>query len=379
MAARPRKYNLDIPNLYCKLDKRTNKVYWQYKHPGHGKFIGFGTDENNARAAAIEANRIIAEQTLSQTNVLIDLAIKDVTKAEPSIRLKAWIEKYEKIQKRRVEMKQIKPITFEQLMARAQVLVERLGSAYLTQIDTRSIAAILDEFIDMGKTRRAQMLRGTWSDIFREAQHAGLVPPGYDPAQATRKPYHRVTRARLSLEDWRKIFDMARNVAPYAQNAMLLAIVTGQRRLDIVNMKFSDIWDDHLHIQQSKKGHKIAIPLSLRCDAVGMTLGDVIGKCRDHVLSKYLIHHVVAHSDTIPGTKVDERTLSRIFREARALANISVQEGKTLPGFHEQRSLSERLYREQGINTQKLLGHKTSLQTDMYNDDRGLEWTKVSV
>ncbi|HIB5254336.1 TPA: hypothetical protein ACWW8Z_004626, partial [Escherichia coli] len=31
----------------------------------------------------------------------------------------------------------------------------------------------------------------------------------------------------------------------------------------------------------------------------------------------------------------------------------------TLATFHEQNSLSERLYKEQGVDTRKLLGHKT--------------------
>ncbi|EPV3168349.1 phage integrase Arm DNA-binding domain-containing protein, partial [Escherichia coli] len=29
MAASPRSHKISIPNLYCKLDKRTGKVYWQ--------------------------------------------------------------------------------------------------------------------------------------------------------------------------------------------------------------------------------------------------------------------------------------------------------------------------------------------------------------
>lgn len=29
-------------------------------------------------------------------------------------------------------------------------------------------------------------------------------------------------------------------------------------------MKFSDIWDDHLHIIQEKTGTKLAIPLSIQ-------------------------------------------------------------------------------------------------------------------
>jgi hypothetical protein len=49
MAARPRKHNVKIPNLYCKLDKRTSKIYWQYRHPVTGTFVGFGTDEEAAK------------------------------------------------------------------------------------------------------------------------------------------------------------------------------------------------------------------------------------------------------------------------------------------------------------------------------------------
>ena len=50
--------------------------------------------------------------------------------------------------------------------------------------------------------------------------------------------------------------------------------------------------------------------------------------------------------------------------------------------FNECRSLSERLYRSQGINTMRLLGHKHQAMTDMYNDDRGLsrgEWKTVEL
>jgi len=48
------------------------------------------------------------------------------------------------------------------------------------------------------------------------------------------------------------------------------------------------------------------------------------------------------------------------------------------PTFHEQRSLSERLYREQGVDTQKLLGNKTQKMTDRYNDERGKDWIVVA-
>lgn len=52
--------------------------------------------------------------------------------------------------------------------------------------------------------------------------------------------------------------------------------------------------------------------------------------------------------------------------------------GSLAPTFREQRSLSERLYRDQGVDTQKLLGHKTQEMTDRYNDDRGKDWVILS-
>ncbi|OSJ39424.1 hypothetical protein K804_17130, partial [Salmonella enterica subsp. enterica serovar Newport str. SHSN014] len=62
--------------------------------------------------------------------------------------------------------------------------------------------------------------------------------------------------------------------------AMDLALVTGQRREDIVNMKFNDVFDNRLHVTQIKTGMKIAIPLSLTLEVPGLRPGTVIDRCR---------------------------------------------------------------------------------------------------
>ncbi|WP_223811647.1 MULTISPECIES: hypothetical protein [Pantoea] len=49
----------------------------------------------------------------------------------------------------------------------------------------------------------------------------------------------------------------------------------------------------------------------------------------------------------------------------------SLTENDTPPTFHEQRSLAERLYREQGMDIQHYLVIKNQTQTDKYNDDKG--------
>ncbi len=96
---------------------------------------------------------------------------------------------------------------------------------------------------------------------------------------------------------------------------MLLALVTGQRLGDICNLKFSDIWDDMLHITQEKTGSKLAIPLNLKCDdALNITLREVISQCRDAVVSKYLVHYRHTTSQANRGRPVSANTLTTALK-----------------------------------------------------------------
>jgi len=160
----------------------------------------------------------------------------------------------------------------------------------ISSVDVRDVAQILESYVAEGQPRMAQVIRSVLIDVFKEAQHYGEVPPGYNPALATKQPRRRITRQRLNLDEWRNIFEIADTRHQYMGNAMLLALVTGQRLGDISNMKFSDIWDDHLHVVQEKTGSKLAIPLSLKLNAIDWSLKDVVAPCRDYAVSPYLIH-----------------------------------------------------------------------------------------
>ncbi|MDT3250870.1 tyrosine-type recombinase/integrase [Serratia sp. root2] len=164
----------------------------------------------------------------------------------------------------------------------------------------------------------------------------------------------------------------------YMKNAMLLALVTAQRQGDISKMQFTDVWDGHLHVEQIKTGAKVAIPLSLHCDAIGMTLEQVITQCRDHIVSPYLVHYTHNTAMARRGGMVKANTISTSFKKIRELSGLSWDKGSP-PTFHEIRSLSERVYREQKVNTKDLLGHKSQRQTDRYNDARGKEWKVVGI
>ena len=360
MAARPRKNNVSIPNLYPLYSRKVNKVYWRYKHPVTGKFHSLGTDEAEARAIATEANARLAEQRSRQVLAISDRIAASKGKAITTV---TWLERYWKIQEERLASGDIKENTYKQKAKPVALLKERAGMKLISSVDVRDIAQLVDEYIAAGQPRMAQVVRSVLIDVFKEAQHYGEVPPGYNPALATKQPRRKITRQRLSLEEWQKIFDIADATHRYMGNAMLLALVTGQRLGDISRMKFSDIWDDHLHVIQEKTGSKIAIPLSLRLNAISWSVRDVVARCRDYAVSPYLVHFFRSTSQAERGAQVKSNTLTMNFSKARDLAGIDWGEGSPAT-FHEQRSLSERLYKEQGLDTQKLLGHKTQQQTD---------------
>lgn len=375
MAARPRKNNVSVPNLYPLYSRKVNKVYWRYKHPVTGKFHSLGTNEAEAIAIATEANSRLAEQ---RTRQILAISDRIATSKGKAITTSTWLDRYQAIQEDRLKSGDIKLNTYKQKAKPVSLLKERAGLKLISAVDVRDIAQLLDEYISAGQPRMAQVVRSVLIDVFKEAQHYGEVPPGYNPALATKQPRRKISRQRLSLEEWKKIFDIADAAHRYMGNAMLLALVTGQRLGDISKMKFSDIWEDHLHVIQEKTGSKIAIPLSLRLNAINWCLRDVVARCRDYAVSPYLVHFFRTTSQAERGAQVKANTLTMNFSKARDLAEIDWGTG-TPATFHEQRSLSERLYKEQGIDTRKLLGHKTQQQTDRYHDDRGKGWSKVAL
>lgn len=375
MAARPRKNNVSVPNLYPLYSRKVNKVYWRYKHPVTGKFHSLGTNEAEAIAIATEANTRLAEQ---RTRQILAISDRIATSKGKAITTSTWLDRYQAIQEDRLKSGDIKLNTYKQKAKPVSLLRERAGLKLISAVDVRDIAQLLDEYISAGQPRMAQVVRSVLIDVFKEAQHYGEVPPGYNPALATKQPRRKISRQRLSLEEWKKIFDIADAAHRYMGNAMLLALVTGQRLGDISKMKFSDIWEDHLHVIQEKTGSKIAIPLSLRLNAINWCLRDVVARYRDYAVSPYLVHFFRTTSQAERGAQVKANTLTMNFSKARDLAEIDWGTG-TPATFHEQRSLSERLYKEQGVDTRKLLGHKTQQQTDRYHDDRGKGWSKVAL
>jgi integrase len=281
-----------------------------------------------------------------------------------------WIDRYRQI----LSERKLAPATQDAFRQRLKTIEDKLGKLIVARVSTRDIADFILEWDGAGKKRMAQALRSFLLDMFREAVAAGWIET--NPVAVTRAPRVEVTRARLTLDDFLAIYEQATTFSPRVCRSMELALVTDQRREDIRTLSFRDVREGRLWIEQEKTGSKVCIPLELRLDAVGLTVGDVVTACREGALSRWLVHHSVSMGRAKAGGKVRDTTISQAFAEARDGAGVAVA-GKTPPTFHELRSLSLRLYHDQGINAQALAGHKSADMTSVYRDVRGDEWVKV--
>jgi integrase len=252
-------------------------------------------------------------------------------------------------------------------------LLRGLGDMQMRSIKPVHVQQAMTRIIDNGSPCAAKRFLCHAKDLFAEAIYAGIITS--NPAEHVRRPSYHVARSRLSFEVWRGMLDTAeKSSVRWIAPMLLLALVTAQRRGDLVKMRFSDVWDDCLHIEQQKTSARIALPLALRLDVIGLSVGDVIERCRGYARgNKFMLR-------TAGGKNVVSNCLSTRFREVLVISlGGRWNRPGTPPTLHECRSLSERLYREQGIDTQTLLGHKTQRMTDIYNDDRGLNKDKWRV
>lgn len=221
-------------------------------------------------------------------------------------------------------------------------------------------------------THTAHRIHGELREFFMCAVENGEAET--NPVLPVRPPKHRTERCRLSLEAWQAMLDRAKTHPQRWLRAMLLlAMLTGQRRADLAAMRFDHVVDGHLRVEQQKKagkarGFRVAIPLSLRLECVGMSVGDVIELCKtigkpgDHLLRQ------------ANGRPIEMSSLSARFHELIVeVLGKGAYPDRRWPSLHEVRSLSARTYKAEGMaDRQGLLGHASEEMTAVYEDARDL-------
>ncbi|MBB3011620.1 phage integrase Arm DNA-binding domain-containing protein [Cupriavidus alkaliphilus] len=358
MAARPRirKRAHFPPNLH---EPRPGYFTWRDPRDGKTHVIGRVTTAEAIHEAlqanlVVErgaANRTLADRVSTGRDTVADLIAKMPTEG-------------------------VKHATLVARSGFDRVIVKAIGHIECSALTTKDVSDMLEAIKDKGTLAYAKKIRTRISSICAKGITLGWMDR--NPAAVTEKIKHKVKRRRLSLAEFNSILAKAPEVADWLPNAMLLALVSGQDRSTVARWERSFVKGNVAVVQRSKTSVRLAIPTALRMEAIGMSLADVIARCKSTgVVSKYLVHHTRSIGRTRRGDPVRLSTISTSFAEARERAGIH---GDDAPTFHEIRSLCKRLYMEQGgIDTKALLGHMSDAIADLYANNRGLEPIKVSI
>lgn len=357
MAARPRlrKHAHFPPNLH-----EPRPGYYTWRNPLDGKTHVIGrvsvaqaiqeANEANLAAEGLQPRKTPAEQISSGSNTVAELLEKmEVPTKKNTVISRRYQDK---------------------------IIRNAIGGIACADLTVKNIADLLEAMKAAGKLAAAKMVRARLIAVCARGAALGWMPT--NPVLITEKITAETKRGRLSLEMFNAILAKAPDVAPWLQNAMLLALVSGQDRSTVGRWLRSSVSDGIASVQRSKTKVVLEIPLELRLDAIGLSLRDVIARCKaSYVVSKYLIHHMADRGNVKRGAPIALGTISMAFAEARRLAGIP---DENAPSFHEIRSLAKRLYDEQGnVDTKQLLGHMTERMSELYANSRGLEPIRVQI
>jgi enterobacteria phage integrase len=343
MPPRPRKKkNGGLPdNLYP-----NGKNAFKYRRPDNGTWHGMGTDRQQAIQAAKELNALLQPATDLVRVVLGTTAT-----------LNAFIDTYEADV---LPHRELAKATLDLYAVRLRQIRKVLGALQVEEITIRHCAELLD-----GLTPRASnQARALLVDIFAHAVAKGFRPDNDNPAAATIPRIEKRRRRRHTVEG---VAAIRQHSPEWLKNAIDIALLTAQRREDVLNMKFEDVHDGALHVVQQKTKRKTDAAW-IRI-TVTPELRQLIARCRDSVPSPYLVHRRpdrrVAKADH--WTKVDNRYLTRAFKAAREAANCYPDfDDDEMPGFHQLRAFSLHLYKKAGKDGQKLAGHADAKMTRNY-------------
>ncbi|MDI8328217.1 phage integrase Arm DNA-binding domain-containing protein, partial [Salmonella enterica subsp. enterica serovar Anatum] len=140
------------PNLYIR-----NNGYYCYRDPRTGKEFGLGRDRRIAVTEAVQANIELFSSAERKS-------LTSRNNNEDAMTMHAWLEKYDSI----ISVRGLRPKTLADYRSKIRAIKERFQDIPLSDITTRDIATILNDYVSEGKSATSKLIRSTLSDIFRE-------------------------------------------------------------------------------------------------------------------------------------------------------------------------------------------------------------------
>jgi len=328
------------PNLY------ESKGYYQYRHPS-GKNFSLGKEKEIAIEEAQQINYALKPLNERVKNIIEYNDTKYQSVGE-------FIEyfKTEILPTRKLSDNMIKDYH-----RKIPHIITAFGDKSFEKISIHDIAQFLKQF----PPTQSNHYRSTLNIIFQYAIAEGLTKE--NPADATIKKTVEIKRQRLTLDGF---YAIRAHAPEWLQNTMDLALITGQRRSDLVTLKWTDIHNDFIWMKQQKVEKwgtgNIKIPLTKNLKAL-------LIKCKGKN------EFVISYNDK----PVNADYLSKAFLKARNESGYFTEMSDP-PSFHEIRALSSFMQKKAGIETSKtqiLLGHSNEKMTEHYQERHEVIWQEV--
>jgi integrase len=367
MTPRPRKARNKAlpPNLYE--DRRGGVSYYRFRNPINGNRVAFGSD----RAKAIQAARLAnARLEASRAdNAATALAGKAADGQGPTFG--AFVAHFETAilpGRRKRDGSPLADKTLAEYRIMLRTFVAEWGALSFEAITLSRVAGFLRRLPPRASNAHRSLLVQVWAHAVAEGAAAENLPAKTIPRD------HVVTRARLTLEQFRALYAAAPG---WFRNALELALHTLQRREDLVAMRWEHVTPEGLVVKQQKvRGHGAAGNLII---PIGAPLAAVLEQCRRDNPSPFLLaraperqrqEYLAAKAHP---WQISPEVLTRTFQDLRDAALGPLDNP---PTFHELRALGADLYRAGGWEeeaVQGLLGHTSSRMTKHYLARHGRE------
>lgn len=353
-----KKRNRDLPvNLY-----ETGNGFYRYLHPDTKRWLGMGS---NRQQAIIDAHKLNA--------ALLPASDRVAKILKPRKTFGQFLDTWQQDIMPAMDLADETIKDYKRKLPHIRKVLSRIP------VDSVTVKDCAD-FLDQYPNKQSNNYRALLSVIFKHAIAKGLCSK--NPADDTLKKKVKRMRDRLSLE----AFNAIHAHSPFwLQNAMDLALLTLQRRHEIAAMRWADIKDGVIWIQQQKVEKYGTGNVKIH---ITPTIQTILNRCKDGIESTHIIHRIPDRVEKVEGrtdfTAVLPDYITKEFAKARKSSQFfpSDKPARTLPTFHEIRSLGGYLYESQGVPrdvVQSMYAHSKKETTDLYLDRGEIQWKEVDL